>query len=91
MTTSKTNPFPVTGSALVTFAFVALFGALALLALAYGNADAMERLFPALVLVVALCAAITAYVFCLRWPLFLAVLMLFHGIGALGWYGGRGS
>lgn len=91
MTTSKTNPFPVTGSALVTFAFVALFGALALLALAYGDADAMERLFPVFVLVVALCAAITAYVFCLPWPLFLAVLMLFHGTGALGWYGGRGS
>lgn len=91
MVISKSNPFPVTGAALVTFAFVALFGALALLADTCGDSQAMGRLLPVFILAVALCAAITAYVFFLRWPLFLAVLMLFHGIGALGWYGGRGS
>lgn len=90
MAISKANPFPVTGAALVTFGLIALFGALAFM---FGLSDtyAVEKLLPALMLIVAVCAAATAYGYALRWPLFLAVLLLFHAIGAMGWYGGRGS
>jgi len=98
MATSKVNPFPVTGAALVTFGLIALFGALALMLVSYNclfliscNSHAIDRLIPTLMLIVAACAAATAYGYALRWPLFLAVLLLFHAMGAMGWYGGRGS
>ncbi len=94
MATGKDNRFPVTGSALVTVSFMALFGTLMAFSAALDelwNPLFLERYVSLYLLIVAFCAIITAYLYGLRWPLFLGVLLIFHAAGSYGWYGGSGS
>lgn len=81
---------PVGGSALVTIGLAASLGAMTLVAYAaIGDFDA--SLAPALLLVTGAFAAATAYGYHLRWPLLLALLCGFHGVGAWHEYAGGGE
>jgi hypothetical protein len=80
----------VTGSVLVTFGLVAAYAGFSLLYLASGGhryGDAVT----ALMLLTALAAFATAYGFGLRWPLTLALLLLFHAVGSRHGYVGHGA
>ncbi|MEN3929548.1 hypothetical protein WJT86_00565 [Microvirga sp. W0021] len=88
--TSRTHPLPITGSAIITVSFLFLFAALTAFCLEYSE-EHTERYFYLLMFVIAFSAALTAYVYKLRWPLFLSILLVFQAVGASGWYGGRGS
>lgn len=89
LTTSKTKPMPVTGATLVTFSFVVFFAGCS--AFLIEARDAKDAFFIVLLFVCAALAAATAYGFSLRWPLFLAALFLFHGVGSWGAYVGHGA
>ena len=79
---------PVMGSALLTLALVAAYGALALFALAAGGQ--IDRLFGSLLFPVAAAALAVAYAFRQRWPLLLGLLFFFHGVGSSHAYAGSG-
>jgi hypothetical protein len=90
MATDPVQRFPVTGSALVTIGLAAAYGAMTLLTLAGNDDFNASPMFPLLIVTAALGAA-TAYVYHLRWPLLLALLCLFHGLGAWHEYAGGGT
>ena len=81
--------YPVVGSALLTVSLIMVYGALLLFVGAF-DGD-LERLFGVLLLVIAAAAFAVAYGFRLRWPLLLALLFFFHGVGAWNAYGGSGA
>jgi hypothetical protein len=91
MATDPAQRHPVTGSALVTIGLAAAYGAMALLVM-IGNDDAFNgsRLF-SLLIVAGVLGMATAYVYHLRWPLLLALLCVFHGLGAWHAYAGDGA
>jgi hypothetical protein len=90
MATDPAQRHPVTGSALVTIGLAGAYGAMALLTLAGNDDFRFSRMVPLLLVTSALSAA-TAYVYHLRWPLLLALLCLFHGLGAWHEYAGYGA
>ena len=81
---------PVTGSALVTIGLAAAFGAMTLVALSADD-DFSTQLVPVLLVVTGVLAVGTAYGYHLRWPLLLALLFFFHGLGAWHEYAGHGE
>jgi hypothetical protein len=83
---------PATGSALVTIGLAAAYGAMLLLtSMLDGGFDfGANRIFSVLIVTGALGLA-TAYRHGLRWPLLLALLCLFHGVGAWHRYAGGGA
>lgn len=82
--------YATSGAVLITFSLMVGYGALitgAFLLDLNGSETAM-----AIVMLIASGAAIgTAYLYGLRWPLLLGVLLVFHGLGNLHRYGGGGS
>ena len=82
---------PFTGSAMVTASLAAAFGTFVLLHIALNGDDAMGRIIPTIMLLTGILGALTAYRYRLRWPLLLALLLFFHGLGAWHAYGGRGA
>jgi len=81
---------PVTGSALVTIGLAAAYGAMTLISLSIGD-DFSTQWMPVLLVVTGVLAAATAYGYHLRWPLLLALLFFFHGLGAWHEYAGHGE
>lgn len=90
MATDPEQRYPMSGAVLVTVGLIAGFGAsIALLDLPDIRIDG--ETVAVVMLLVAGAAFFTAYRYGLRWPLTLAVLLVFHGLGLFHWYGGRGS
>ena len=81
---------PFTGAALVTASLAAAFGAFVLLHVALGG-EPDGQAIPTILLLTGILAALTAYRYYLRWPLLLALLLFFHGLGAWHAYGGHGA
>ena len=79
-----------TGGVLLTFGLVAVYGGMTLLYLAGGGRE-YSHIFPWLMLLTAAGAFATAYRFGLRWPLFLALLLVFHAVGSRHGYLGHGG
>lgn len=79
-----------TGAVLVTLSLVSMFAALMTLYDLFGGAN-WSVVTPASMVLVAAAAFGTAYRHGLRWPLALAVLLLFHAAGNVHRYGGRGG
>ena len=82
--------YPMSGAVLLTTGLIGGLGAFALLYGAVGG-NSHNQVFPVIMLLVAGGAFGTAYRYGLRWPLVLAMLLLFHGIGNWHAYGGHGS
>jgi hypothetical protein len=81
---------PVTGSALVTIGLAAAYGAMTLVVLSASD-EFTTWSVPVLLIVTGVLAAATAYGYHLRWPLLLALLCFFHGLGAWHEYVGHGE
>jgi len=90
MATDLQRRHPFTGSVLVTASLAAAFGTFMLLNIAL-NGDADGRSIPTILVLTGILSALTAYRYHLRWPLLLALLLLFHGLGAWHAYGGHGA
>ena len=90
MATDPQRRHPFTGSVLVTASLAAAFGVFMLLNIAL-NGDADGRSIPAILVLTGILSALTAYRHHLRWPLLLALLLFFHGLGAWHSYGGHGA
>ncbi|MBL8259852.1 MAG: hypothetical protein JNM60_08605 [Candidatus Competibacteraceae bacterium] len=90
LATDPRRLYPHTGAILVTASLAGVFGALILATIAFtGQRD--DPPIPALMLLTSALGAFTAYRYRLRWPLLLALLLFFHGLGAWHTYGGRGA
>ncbi|HRD49153.1 MAG: hypothetical protein JNK95_03035 [Candidatus Competibacter sp.] len=81
---------PFTGSVLVTASLAAAFGVFILLNMALGGGIEGQTI-PMILLLTGVLATLTAYRYHLRWPLLLALLLFFHGLGAWHAYGGHGA
>jgi len=90
MATDPQQRYSFTGSVLITASLAAVFGVLVLLHIATGG-EGEDQAIPILLLLTSALAALTAYRYHLRWPLLLALLLFFHGVGAWHAYGGRGA
>lgn len=90
MATAPEQRYPMSGAVLVTVGLIAAFAALfAFYDLTGGKYNRVVVML--MMLTVAGAAFFTAYRYGLRWPLTLGVLLAFHGLGHVHWYGGRGS
>ncbi len=90
MATDPKRSHPFTGSVLVTASLAAGFGTFVLLDMAV-NGDPRGQTLPTIMLLTGVLGALTAYRYRLRWPLLLALLLFFHGVGAWHAYGGHGA
>ena len=90
MATDPQQRHPFTGSVLVTASLAAAFGTFILLNIAV-NGDADGQSIPIIMVLTGILSALTAYRYHLRWPLLLALLLVFHGLGAWHSYGGHGA
>lgn len=90
MATDPKRSHPFTGSVLVTASLAAAFGTFVLLDMAV-NGDPRGQTLPTIMLLTGILGALTAYRYHLRWPLLLALLLFFHGLGAWHAYGGHGA
>lgn len=91
MSTDPKVANPITGQALTTVALVAFYGGMALIVYGAGVKDPGRTVFVTLTLLAAAVAFDIAYRYALRWPLFLALLLLFHGVGSSHGYMGHGA
>ncbi len=90
MATDPQRRHPFTGSVLVTASLSAAFGVFMLLNIAL-NGNINGRSIATIMVLTGILSALTAYRYHLRWPLLLALLLFFHGIGAWHSYGGHGA
>ena len=90
MATDPRRLHPYTGAALVTASLAAAFGTFVLLHIALGG-EPEGQTIPTIMLLTGVLGALTAYRHRLRWPLLLALLLFFHGLGAWHAYGGHGA
>jgi hypothetical protein len=91
MATDTAGRNPLTGQILITFALSAFFASLVVVLYASGNKDMGRTEFVFITLLTSATGFATAYRYALRWPQFLALLLLFHGIGSAHGYLGHGS
>ncbi len=89
LATDPRQRYPFSGAVLVTASLAAVFGTGLLLEIAL-QGDSAGTHVPLLLLLTGGLAALTAYAYHLRWPLLLALLLIFHGLGAWSAYGGQG-
>lgn len=90
LATDPCRRHPFTGSVLVTASLAAAGGGFMLLNIAL-NGDAEGQAIPTILVLTGILSALTAYRYHLRWPLLLALLLFFHGMGAWHAYGGHGA
>ena len=90
MATDPHRRHPFTGAVLVTASLAAAFGTFVLLHVALGG-DPEGHTLSIIMLLTGVLATLTAYRYRLRWPLLLALLLWFHGLGAWHAYGGHGA
>lgn len=86
MSSHAEQSYPVTGAAITTLGLLAVFAA----AVLFAGEDAMYSVRFGLLLAALISLAI-AYRFALRWPLLLALLAIFHGVGSRSAYAGSGE
>jgi hypothetical protein len=90
LATDPAQRYPVTGSTLVTIGLAAAYGAMVLLTWRQGATFSAWHIGACLIVTGVLSLA-TAYAYHLRWPLLLALLCIFHGLGAWHEYVGMGT
>ena len=81
---------PFTGQALLTIGLIGLYASLSSIYLVSGG-DKYSSVYGWFMLITSVAAFFTAYHFHLRWPLLIALLMFFHGIGSMSEYWGQGA
>lgn len=81
---------PFTGAVLITASLAAAFGTFMLLHILF-NGEPSGQAISMILLLTGVLAALTAYRYYLRWPLLLALLLFFHGLGSWHAYGGHGA
>lgn len=89
LATDPHQRYPYTGAILVTASLAAAFGVMVLLYMGTTNQPEHTPI-PTFMLLTSALGAFTAYRYRLRWPLLLALLLFFHGLGAWHRYGGYG-
>lgn len=82
---------PLTGQILITFGLSAFLASLVVVLYASGSKDIGRMEFVFVSLLTSAAGFATAYRYALRWPQFLALLLLFHGIGSSHGYLGHGG
>jgi len=90
MASDSQQRYLMSGAVLVTAGLIGGFSALLSLYAVFGG-ESIRYALAIIMLVVAVAAFLTAYHYKLRWPLVLAVLLVFHGLGNMHSYGGSGS
>lgn len=86
----KQQKHPFTGQSLLTAGLVGLYSSMAALYL-INDGDRYSDAHSWFLLFTAVAGFLVAYFYHLRWPLLVALLMLFHGIGSMSGYWGSGS
>ncbi|MCI0668758.1 MAG: hypothetical protein L0Y43_11970 [Methylococcaceae bacterium] len=86
----KAQKHPFTGQALLTIGLIGLYASLSSIYLVSGG-DKYSNIYGWFMLITSAAALLTAYHFRLRWPLLIALLMFFHGIGSMSEYWGQGA
>jgi uncharacterized membrane protein len=86
----KQQKHPFTGQALLTIGLLGLYASLSSLYLV-SEGDRYSNVFGWFMLITSAAAFLTAYHFHLRWPLLIALLMFFHGVGSMSEYWGHGA
>jgi hypothetical protein len=81
---------PFSGQALLTIGLIGLYASLSAIYLVNGGAT-YSNVYGWFMLITSAAAFFTAYHFHLRWPLLIALLMFFHGIGSMSEYWGQGA
>ena len=81
---------PFTGQALLTLGLIGLYASLSSIYLVSGG-ETYGNVFGWFMLITSIAALFTAYHYRLRWPLLIALLMFFHGIGSMSEYWGYGA
>ena len=90
LASDKTQKHPFTGQALLTIGLIGLYASLSSIYLVSGG-DKYSNVYGGFMLITSVAALFTAYHFHLRWPLLIALLMFFHGIGSMSEYWGQGA
>lgn len=86
----RAQKHPFTGQALLTIGLIGLYASLSAVYLISGG-HRYGSIYGWFMLITSAAAFFTAYHFRLRWPLLIALLMFFHGIGSMSEYWGHGS
>ena len=81
---------PFSGQALLTIGLIGLYASLSSIYLVSGGAK-YSNVYGWFMLITSVAAFFTAYHYRLRWPLLIALLMFFHGIGSMSEYWGQGA
>lgn len=90
MAADPAQKHPFTGSVLLTVGLICGFGSLSTFYLAGGGSES-SGIFALFMIVTGIAALATAYKYRLRWPLALALLLFFHGVGSWLAYAGHGT
>lgn len=90
LASDREQKHPFTGQALLTAGLIGLYASLVAVYLVSGGSEwsGMHSWF---MLITSVVAFFVAYHFHLRWPLLIALLMFFHGIGSMSEYWGHGA
>ena len=94
LVTAPEQQYAFTGSVLITLSLIGLFSSLIGFMLSGDIASSDKNIgyiFLISITVASLAAFFTSYKYHLRWPLLLALLLLFHGLGNWHSYGGHGT
>ena len=86
----KEQKHPFTGQALLTIGLIGLYASLSAIYLVSGG-EKYSNIYSWFMFITSAAAFFTAYHFHLRWPLLIALLMFFHGVGSMSGYMGHGS
>lgn len=81
---------PFTGQALLTVGLIGLYASFSAIYLVNGG-ETYSNVYGWFMLITSAAAFFTAYHFRLRWPLLIALLMFFHGVGSMSEYWGHGA
>jgi len=90
LASDKQQKYSFTGQSLLTAGLIGVYASLVSIYFVF-DGDAYREVNPFFMLITSGVAFITAYKFHLRWPLLIALLMFFHGVGSMSQYWGNGS
>ena len=90
LASDKEQKHPFTGQALLSIGLIGLYASLSSIYLVSGGSK-YSNVFGWFMLITSVAAFFTAYHFHLRWPLLIALLMFFHGVGSMSEYWGHGG
>ena len=90
LASERTQKHPFTGQALLTVGLVGLYASFSSIYLVSGGGR-YGSVYGWFLLITAAAGFFAAYHFRLRWPLLIALLMFFHGMGSMSQYWGHGA